>query len=121
MKAKDYANIEKLLMKKRALLLQTERGIDKEIKQEAENRHGDDMDLAEADHEQEVSFFFKSRTQGEIKLIDEALSRIEKKGYGNCADCGEDIPKKRLEVQPYTIYCVECQEALETADSVTGN
>lgn len=108
-------------MKKRALLLQTERGIDQDIKQEAESRHGDDMDLAEADYEQEISFFFKSRTQGEIKLIDEALARINRKEYGLCADCGDEIPQKRLQVQPYTIYCIECQEALETSEGATRN
>lgn len=27
-----------------------------------------------------------------------------------CEDCGDDIPKKRLEVVPDTTLCVACQE-----------
>lgn len=121
MKPKDFSGIFKILKKKRTLLMQADRNIDQEIRQEADNRHGDDMDRAEADYEQEVSFLLKSKTQNEIRHIDEALNRIKKKEYGLCAECGEDIPKKRLQIQPYTIHCVECQEELETSQGVYRN
>lgn len=119
MKTQDYSEIRKLLKKKRAFLLQTDRDIDRDIKDEVENRHGDDMDLAEADAEQEISFFLKSKAQDEIRLIDEALERIDQKEYGICAECGEDIPQKRLKVQPYTIYCVDCLNEMETSQEAT--
>ena len=50
---------------------------------------------------------------GEIKLIDDALSRINKGEYGLCIDCGEPISDKRLENFPYAARCIVCQEALE--------
>lgn len=48
-----------------------------------------------------------------IKLIDEALDRVENGNYGECEECGEDIPVKRLELLPYAKFCVECQERME--------
>ncbi len=39
-----------------------------------------------------------------------ALQAIKDGTYGICADCGEDIPKKRLQVVPGATRCVACQE-----------
>lgn len=50
---------------------------------------------------------------GELKLIDEALSRLTKGEYGVCLDCGEPISSKRLETFPYAARCIICQEAIE--------
>jgi RNA polymerase-binding protein DksA len=115
MKPKDFTNIVKALKQKRAYLMQTGKDIDRDILDEAANRHGDDIDLAEADYEQEISIFLKSRTSDEIRHIDEALDRVVKGMYGSCDECGDEIPKKRLEALPYTIYCVDCQQELEKA------
>jgi len=49
----------------------------------------------------------------EIKLVDDALSRIEKNEYGICLDCGDGISNKRLLHSPYAARCIVCQEALE--------
>jgi DnaK suppressor protein len=49
----------------------------------------------------------------EIVRIDEALRRLDEGTYGICQQCGEPIPIERLEIQPYTPYCVECKEDLE--------
>lgn len=50
----------------------------------------------------------------ELNLIDlrskveHALTRIDAGSYGICERCGEPIPVARLEVLPYTTFCVEC-------------
>ncbi|KKP23878.1 MAG: Transcriptional regulator, TraR/DksA family [candidate division TM6 bacterium GW2011_GWF2_28_16] len=49
----------------------------------------------------------------ELRLIDNALMRLEKNEYGVCMDCGEPIASKRLETFPYAARCIACQEALE--------
>lgn len=49
----------------------------------------------------------------ELKLIEEALERIEKGSYGVCIECGNEIQLKRLEYFPYAARCISCQEALE--------
>ncbi len=113
MRSKDFQNIKNLLLKKKALLLAADQNIDQEIKKEIENRHGDDVDVAESAYEQEMAYLFKSRGQGELRLIDDALQKIEKEEYGICAECGDKISGKRLAVQPYSIFCVQCQEEME--------
>lgn len=43
-----------------------------------------------------------------LRLIDAALVRMDGGEYGVCAECGEDIPAKRLAVDPAFARCVEC-------------
>ncbi|MBV9279200.1 MAG: TraR/DksA family transcriptional regulator [Chloroflexi bacterium] len=45
--------------------------------------------------------------------IDRALARLDDGSYGICAGCGNAIPPRRLEVQPYAIFCVRCQAEAE--------
>lgn len=44
----------------------------------------------------------------DLQRIDAALRRIEEDDYGYCADCGEAIADKRLEVDPMAERCVHC-------------
>jgi DnaK suppressor protein len=50
----------------------------------------------------------------ELNLIDlrskveHALMRVDAGSYGLCERCGEAIPVARLEVLPYTTFCVDC-------------
>ncbi|MBI4827424.1 MAG: TraR/DksA family transcriptional regulator [Nitrospinae bacterium] len=117
MKSQSFDDIKKLLLKRRAALLKADRGFDREIRNEIESRHGDDVDVAESAYEQEMAYMFKNRGQEEVRLIDEALLRIEKGEYGICAECGEKISKKRLQVRPYSILCVDCQQELEKEEA----
>ena len=49
----------------------------------------------------------------ELRLIDDALNRIDKGEYGFCVDCSQPISSIRLETFPYAARCIVCQEALE--------
>lgn len=44
----------------------------------------------------------------ELQRIDAALRRIEDGEYGWCAECGEAIAGRRLEVDPCASLCVNC-------------
>jgi DnaK suppressor protein len=44
-----------------------------------------------------------------LKEIDEAFARVDAGTYGNCLGCSRPIPEERLEILPYTRYCVPCQ------------
>jgi len=54
----------------------------------------------------------------QILEIDDAIRRIEEGSYGTCTRCGEEISVKRLEVQPFTPYCLSCKEELEEREAV---
>lgn len=56
------------------------------------------------------------REREQLKEIDEALERIEEGAYGLCAECGESIPEKRLELIPYAKLCITCKEKMETRE-----
>ncbi|MFG1665883.1 TraR/DksA family transcriptional regulator [Streptomyces sp. Y7] len=44
-----------------------------------------------------------------LKEIDEAFTRIDEGTYGSCLGCSKPVPAERLEILPYTRYCVPCQ------------
>jgi len=48
------------------------------------------------------------RRDVELTRIDAALKRIEDGAYGYCVSCGEEVEKKRLEMDPSTPVCVDC-------------
>lgn len=45
--------------------------------------------------------------------VEEALRRIDAGTYGQCVDCGEPIPDKRLEALPASARCMDCQRKAE--------
>ena len=44
----------------------------------------------------------------ELTRIAAALQRIDEGEYGYCVACGDEIPVKRLELDPTTTVCVAC-------------
>ncbi|MGS4884018.1 TraR/DksA family transcriptional regulator [Roseibium sp. MB-4] len=46
--------------------------------------------------------------RADIQRIEAALKRLDEGEYGYCAQCGEDITTKRLEVDPAAAFCIRC-------------
>lgn len=44
----------------------------------------------------------------ELHRIDAALKLVEEDDYGYCLECGEEIPDKRLAIDPAAALCVKC-------------
>jgi RNA polymerase-binding protein DksA len=57
----------------------------------------------------------RQRELEEMQDIDGALARIREDRFGVCADCGDRIPRERLDVYPTAKRCLICQQKLETA------
>jgi DnaK suppressor protein len=55
-----------------------------------------------------------------LREIDGALARLRDRPdeFGQCEDCGDDIPAKRLAVMPWARYCAECQAKLDPKRNV---
>ena len=49
-----------------------------------------------------------ARRRGRLQRIEAALGRIEDGEYGYCAECGDEIPPKRLAIEPTIERCVDC-------------
>ncbi len=43
-----------------------------------------------------------------IRLLEAALMRLEQGEYGHCAECGEAINPKRLEIDLAVTHCISC-------------
>lgn len=54
-----------------------------------------------------------ARDVTELRSIEAARQRMELGTYGDCVDCGMEIPYARLQAQPMADRCAPCQEAYE--------
>ena len=61
--------------------------------------------LSEADRTE--AMLDSARSQREVVL--DALARIDNGTYGQCVDCGQQIPEGRLDARPDAARCVACQ------------
>lgn len=68
-------------------------------------------DQAQLSHDEFVSLHLNSLDYGQLRLIEEALDRLDSGDYGVCLNCEETIPAKRLAAVPWARYCVRCQES----------
>ena len=59
---------------------------------------------------QQMALESSRRRERQLISIDEALRRLDKKDYGICGDCDEDINIRRLEIDPTAIRCIKCAE-----------
>ncbi|MGI9400479.1 MAG: TraR/DksA family transcriptional regulator [Rhizobiaceae bacterium] len=48
------------------------------------------------------------KRNADLVRIDMALRRLEEGEYGYCAECGEEIPDARLEIDPMAERCINC-------------
>lgn len=69
--------------------------------------------VAEVSNARELEFALDARETAELDLVEEALSRIEAGTYGQCIDCGVEIPAARLHAAPEAPRCIACQEKAE--------
>jgi len=77
-------------------------------------------DVATDNFDTEIHLGLASNTQNLLNEIDDALQRIEEGSYGMCERYETLIPKKRLEVMPYTRYCIKAQEEIEEERKQAG-
>jgi DnaK suppressor protein len=61
--------------------------------------------LSEADRTEAVLLTASRQRDGVLV----ALARIADDSYGQCVDCGQQIPEGRLEARPDAARCVNCQ------------
>jgi len=70
-------------------------------------------DLGTDNYEQEFALGLMDSERKLLREIDDALERIEQGTYGICEGTGKQIPKARLEAQPWARYCIEYARMLE--------
>ncbi len=61
----------------------------------------------------ELEFAIDEHETTHLAAVEAALERLAAGAYGECTDCGADIPMARLRATPEAARCVPCQEKAE--------
>ncbi len=61
----------------------------------------------------EMELNIASNENERIRLIDEALEKLEEGSYGDCVSCEGKIDIERLRAIPYARLCIECARESE--------
>lgn len=81
---------------------------------------GDEVDIVQGNLIKVMMEKLSLRDKETLKKIKEAIKRINDGIFGDCGDCGESIPEKRLIAVPYCTTCVDCAEQKERHDRQYG-
>jgi DnaK suppressor protein len=55
----------------------------------------------------------RQNAQATLRLVDDALTRLNNGTYGLCIDCSTEIDAARLKAIPYAALCLKCQSKRE--------
>jgi DnaK suppressor protein len=113
MNEKDLEIIKQDLIKQRQQLLdevQAKYAASREI---GESNVPDLADVSSNAYNREMLLNLSEAHHRQMQDIDAALARFDSGDYGICAGCGEDISPRRMEVRPFSRYCIECKTDIE--------
>jgi DnaK suppressor protein len=86
---------------------------------EKESSPGDEMDVARASAAVDTHANLIDRAESRLRLIDEALARVDNGTYGICADCGDEIGLERLKILPFAVRCVDCESKRSRGEGIS--
>jgi DnaK suppressor protein len=112
-----YAKLKQMLEIRRRELQQN---LDAKLRDvRANNGHDGELgalDAAEAsdsDLQREIAISLTEMTAEMLRRVDEALERLTRGVYGDCAECDGEISLNRLMAVPFALRCRECEELRE--------
>jgi len=108
MNKKTLNKIKDLLLNEKQELLNSSK-----LKNAEVDNDGDEIDEIQANLIVVLNDQLSIRSSEKIIKIDAALHKINNGKFGTCEDCEEDIPEKRLLINPYFPTCVDCAEERE--------
>jgi RNA polymerase-binding protein DksA len=73
----------------------------------------DEADIARFELDRNMLMNLAERSEERLKAIEGAFERLERGSYGECEQCGGEIPIERLRALPFASRCVECQQQRE--------
>ncbi len=107
------ADLREQLEEKRAELASKSKIALENLRTENERGGRDTVDESTEERGQTAQLRHKDREKKYLTKINHALERIEDGTYGQCVECGEVIPEKRLQARPAAVFCISCKEERE--------
>ena len=111
--SEKFAEIKKQLLKERQELLQEVSNSYEACREIGQDGVPDIGDMSSATYSRDILFNVSETQRKKIHDIDIALEQIAKGEYGICMSCGEEISARRMEVRPFSRYCIECKTDIE--------
>ena len=108
-----FSQVKEQLLRTRAELLREVSESYAACRELGQDGVADIGDMSANAYSRDVLFNLSETQRQQIRDIDAALERIDQGEYGVCMHCGEDIAPRRLEVRPFSRYCIECKTDLE--------
>ena len=87
--------------------------LDDEVEEVAATNDSHLAETATATLGREIDYTLGDNAEQVISEIDGALKRIEDGTYGTCTNCGQEIPRERLEASPWASLCIDCKRRVE--------
>ena len=78
-------------------------------------RSADSQEQAQELENAEVVDALGNEARRELTLIAKALDQIKNDSYGECVDCGQEIPAARLQAYPFAERCITCATKAENS------
>lgn len=103
---------ERLLQMRREVLREVQEGeaASREIGQDGVADIGD---MSAQTYSRDVLYNLGEVQRQKLRDIETALKRIASGEYAVCLRCGEEIAPRRMEVRPFSRYCIECKTEVE--------
>jgi DnaK suppressor protein len=73
----------------------------------------DETEHAEADYQEHIEVALIQMKGETLERVREALGRLDSGEYGDCADCGGEIARQRLQALPFAVRCTACEASHE--------
>lgn len=113
MTKEDFKGVREQLLRMRADLLREVNESYETCRELGQDGVPDIGDMSANAYSRDVLFNLSETQRRQIRDIDAALERIDKGEYGVCMNCGEKIAERRLEVRPFSRYCIDCKTDIE--------
>ena len=109
----SFAKVREELLRQRAELLKEVNDSYATCRELGQDGVADIGDMSANAYSRDVLFNLSEAQRRLIRDIDATLERLDKGEYGVCMQCGEVIDPRRLEVRPFSRYCIECKTDIE--------
>lgn len=113
MEPEELESAEKILREMRSQLLREVQESMSAYREMGEAALPDISDVSANAYSRDVLLNLSENQQQKIRDIDAALERIANGNYGVCARCEEEISHQRMQVRPFSRYCIDCKTEIE--------
>jgi DnaK suppressor protein len=108
-----FKEVRELLLRMRADLLREVSESYAACRELGQDGVPDIGDMSANAYSRDVLFNLSETQRQQILDIEAALERLDKGEYGICMNCGESIAPRRMEVRPFSRYCIDCKTDIE--------